>query len=169
MQCEHLPVVIWLCKNGEQPEIKALRSAMAHFHFPMVKYLVRNGALRQGHTTADIRDFCKSWANGFDSTCFNLAVSAFLFDTFVKEHLSDKDVEAIVEIAIGRCSVAQLSWLQQQGIHLDMASIREHAIWHHGLQRITYRQKLDTFLQWLDTQASTMPRPQVKAIHSISN
>ena len=135
--------------------MRALRLAMNKFNLPLVKYLVRNGALRQGHTTADIRDFCELWAERFDHLDFNLAVFSFLFDTIVGEHLSEANVETIVEAAIGGCSVAQLRWLQQQGIHLDMALIRQRAISHHGLYNLDYRQKQKNFLQWLDTQAST--------------
>ena len=156
VQYGHLPVVVWLCRNGEQSTIQPLQSAMAYFHIPMVKYLVRNGALRQGHTTADIRDLCESWARKFDSDSFNLAVSSFLFDTIVGRHLSEEDVKTIVEAAIGRCSVAQLRWLQQKGIHMDMALVRDRAVSRYGRNYgYFYRRKYNNFVQWLDTQAST--------------
>ena len=156
VQYGHLPVVVWLCRNGEQSTIQSLQSAMAYFHFPMVKYLVRNGALRQGHTKADLRDLCKSWARKFESDSFNLAVSSFLYDTIVGKHLSQEDVKTVVEAASGRCSVAQLRWLQEKGIHMDMAMVRDRAVSRYGRNYgYFYRRKDNNFVQWLDTQAST--------------
>ena len=62
----HVPVVAWFCKNGQPATMAVLRQALWGAELPMVKYLMRDGALNDS-TATDYSLLCESWARQTES------------------------------------------------------------------------------------------------------
>ena len=145
-----LPSLVWLCKNGEPCTSKALKIAMGQKDLPMVKFMVRNGALQDNAQPFGHESLVKKWSG--QSHDSNLGVLAFMYDTAFGGSVSQSWVEEAVKTAINRLSVRPLRWLQDKGCQFDITSAKQYAVSH--FESWLEDPEVERLIHWLDMQAS---------------
>ena len=143
----HLSVLVWLCNNGEPCTEDAFLTAMHSNNLPMLKFMVHSGrAVRAGCQSFKSEDSFLDWIDDFSDR--NLAVLAYIFDTIFGGVLSAACMKGAVRQAIESHSVLALRWLQQKGVHMNVARAKQYTVQCHSeyLNTLGVRRLLD----WLN-------------------
>ena len=126
--------------------------AMGRNDLPMVKFMVRNGALQDDAQPVGCWSLDKAWSRSGDFHDSHLAVLAFMYDTAFGGRVSQPCVEEAVRTAIRSLSVLTLRWLRDKGCHYDIASAKQFAASYFKDNLEAPRVKM--LIHWLDVQAS---------------
>ena len=128
----------------------ALSIAMIKNDLPMVKFMVRDGALQNSVQSFDCEYFGGRWSRHFHDS--NLGVEAFIYDTAFGSRVLQPCREEAVRTAIEKLSVLPLRWLRDTGRQFDIASAKQIAESRHKSQ--LEAPPVKRLISWLDKQAS---------------